>query len=55
MSSLLLLLFTLVVDDIIEAELVGAARGGDNAQPVTELLLFEELLGPTVITSQHRA
>lgn len=45
-SNLLLILLTLVVDDVVEAELVDTLGGGDDAQPVTELLLLEELLGP---------
>lgn len=45
-SNLLLLLLGLVVDDVVEAELVHTAGGGDDTQPVTELLLLEELLGP---------
>lgn len=42
---LLVVLVGLVVDDVEELELVDAARGGDDAEPVTELLLLEELLG----------
>ena len=45
-SNLLLILLTLVVDDVVEAELVDTLGGRDDAQPVTELLLLEELLGP---------
>ena len=45
-NNLLLILLTLVVDDVVEAELVDTLGGGDDAQPVTELLLLEELLGP---------
>jgi hypothetical protein len=43
---LLVVLVSLVVDDVEELELVDTARGGDDAEPVTELLLLEELLGP---------
>jgi hypothetical protein len=43
--SLLVVLVSLVVDDVEELELVDATRGGDDAEPVTELLLLEELLG----------
>jgi hypothetical protein len=42
---LLVVLVSLVVDDVEELELVDTARGGDDAEPVTELLLLEELLG----------
>jgi hypothetical protein len=42
---LLVVLVSLVVDDVEELELVDTARGRDNAEPVTELLLLEELLG----------
>ena len=45
-SNLLLILLTLVVDDVVEAELVDTLGGGDDAQPVTELLLLKVLLGP---------
>lgn len=43
--GLLVIIISLVVNDVEELELVDAARGGDNAQPVAELLLLEELLG----------
>jgi len=42
---LLLVILRLVVDDVEEAELVHTLGGGDDAKPVTELLLLEELLG----------
>lgn len=42
---LVLVLIGLVVDDVEEAELVHTLGGGDDAEPVTELLLLEELLG----------
>lgn len=45
-QRLLVILIRLVVDDVEEAELVYALGGGDDAEPVTELLLLEELLGP---------
>lgn len=45
-SNLLLILLSLVVDDVEELELVNATGGGDDAEPVTELHLLEELLGP---------
>lgn len=44
-SNLLLILLTLVVDDVVEAELVDTLGGGDDTEPVTELLLLEVLLG----------
>lgn len=47
---LILILVGLVVDDVEEAELVHALGGRDNAEPVTELLLLEELLG----TAKHQ-
>ena len=46
LSNLLLILLSLVVDDVEELELVNTAGGGDDAEPVTELHLLEELLGP---------
>jgi len=45
---LLLILLSLVVDDVVEAELVNTLGGGDDAEPVTELLLLEVLLGAVV-------
>jgi hypothetical protein len=45
-AHLLLILLSLVVDDVVEAELVDTLGGGDDAEPVTELLLLEVLLGP---------
>lgn len=44
-SNLLLILLALVVDDVVEAELVDTLGGGDDTEPVTELLLLEVLLG----------
>ncbi len=44
-NNLLLILLGLVVDDVEEAELVNTLGGGDDTEPVTELLLLEELLG----------
>lgn len=48
-TCLLVVLVGLVVDDVEELELVDAARGGDDAEPVAELLLLEELLRPVVV------
>lgn len=42
---LLVVLVGLVVDNVEEAELVDTLGGGNNTEPVTELLLLEELLG----------
>jgi hypothetical protein len=43
-NRLLVIILSLVVDDVEEAELVDALGGGNDAEPVTELLLLEELL-----------
>jgi hypothetical protein len=48
-TRLLVILISLVVDDVEEAELVYTLGGGDDAEPVTELLLLEELLGAVSI------
>jgi len=48
-SRLLLIVLSLVVDDVEEAELVNTLGGGDDTEPVTELLLLEELLGAAYI------
>lgn len=45
LQYLLLIILSLVVDDVEEAELVDTLGGGDDTEPVTELLLLEELLG----------
>lgn len=45
MKPLLLILLVLVANDVVEAELVDTLGGGDDTEPVTELLLLEELLG----------
>lgn len=53
-AILLVILISLVVDDVEELELVNTARGGDDTEPVTKLLLLEELLGPmSYIFSKH--
>lgn len=44
---LLVIVLLSVVHDVEEAELVNALGGGDDTEPVTELLLLEELLGTT--------
>jgi hypothetical protein len=45
-KRLLVVLVSLVVNDVEELELVDTLGGGDDTEPVTELLLLEELLGP---------
>jgi hypothetical protein len=52
-NHLLVILISLVVDDVEELELVNTAGGGDDAEPVTELLLLEELLGAVYIISEN--
>lgn len=51
LTSLLLIVLSLVVDDVEELELVDTARSRDDAEPVTELHLLEELLGPRATVS----
>jgi len=43
---LLIILLVGIVDDVEETELVNTFGGGDNAEPVSQLLLLEELLCP---------
>lgn len=43
---LLVVVISLVVDDVEELELVHSLRGRDDTEPVTELHLLQELLGP---------
>jgi hypothetical protein len=45
-ENLVLILVSLVVDDVVEAKFVDTLGGGNDPQPVTELLFLEELLGP---------
>ena len=46
MRRLLVILVRLIVDDVEEAKLIYALGGGNDTEPVTELLLLEELLSP---------
>lgn len=43
--DLLVVLISVVVNDVEELELVHSLGGGDDAEPVTELHLLQELLG----------
>jgi hypothetical protein len=43
---LLVIILALLVDDIEEAQLIDALAGRDDTQPIAQLLLLEELLGP---------
>ena len=45
-TALLVVVLSLVVNDIVELELVNTPGGRNHAKPVTELLLLKELLGP---------
>lgn len=54
-TRLFLILLSLVVDDVVEAELVDTLGGGDDAEPVTELLLLEVLLGAELQKRQWSA
>jgi len=53
-TRLLVVLIGLIIDDVEEAELVDALGGRYDAQPVTQLLLLEELLG-AIAHCQHIA
>jgi hypothetical protein len=50
---LVLILVGLVIDNVEEAELVNTLGGGNDAEPVTELLLLEELLGAVLVISTY--
>lgn len=50
-ARLLVVILSLVVDDVEEAELVDTLGGGNDAEPVTELLLLEELLGAIALSA----
>jgi len=45
---LLIVIIALLVDDVEESELVDTLAGRHDTEPVTELLLLEELLGAAV-------
>lgn len=42
---LFLIFLVLIVGEVVEAELVVATRGSNDAKPVTEVVLLEETLG----------
>ena len=48
---LLVILLLVVVNNVEELELVHAPGGRDDTEPVAELHLLEELLGPVVVLS----
>ena len=48
---LLVVIVTFVVNNVEELELIDTLGGGDDAEPVTELHLLEELLGPSLEVS----
>jgi hypothetical protein len=50
-KPLLIILLIGIVDDIEESELVDALGGGDNSEPISQLLLLEELLCPIITVS----
>jgi len=43
-NDLLIILLVRIVDNVEESELVDAFGGGDNTEPISQLLLLEELL-----------
>lgn len=45
-NNLLLILISLVANNVVEAKLIDTLGGRNDAKPVTELLLLEELLRP---------
>lgn len=53
--DLVLILISVVVNDVEELELVDALASRDNTEPVTELHLLQELLGPTPLGSANRS
>ena len=44
--SLLVVLFSLIVDNVEESQFIDAFASADNAKPVTQLLFLEEFLCP---------
>ena len=53
-SHLFIILVGLVIDNIEEAELIYALGSGDDAKPVAELLLLQELLGAVISSACPR-
>jgi len=45
-NSLLIVLLISIVDDVEEAQLVDSLGGRDDTEPISQLLLLEELLCP---------
>lgn len=43
---LLVIILALIVDDVEESQLVDTLAGRHDSQPISELLLLKELLGP---------
>lgn len=48
---LLVIILSLVVDNVEEAELVDTLGGRNDTEPVTELLLLEKFLCPEIFIS----
>lgn len=46
MHPLLVIILTLIVDDVEESQLIDTFAGRHNSQPISELLLLKELLCP---------
>lgn len=51
LHPLLVIILALVIDDVEESQLVDTLAGRHDSQPVSELLLLEELLGPVSCVS----
>ena len=43
-NRLLVILISIVVDDVEESELIDTLGSGNNSEPISQLLLLEELL-----------
>jgi hypothetical protein len=50
---LFVIILSLIIDDIEESELVDALRSGDDSEPVSQLLLIEDLIGTEHDSHQH--
>ena len=46
LDDLLIIIIRLIIHNVEEAKFIDALRGADDAQPVAELLFFEEFFGP---------
>jgi hypothetical protein len=47
-STLLIILLIGIIDNVEKSELIDTLGGGDNSEPISQLLLLEEFLCPVL-------